>query len=79
MLSSAFHIETEVPFSSTSTSISTPSTSIQYVLNFPGPIMSKTKRQYKKINYGTFTSDKVLEIYEKRTKKRKISQRRKKK
>ena len=64
ILSSPFHIET-----------STPSTSIQDVLKLPEPIKRKTKRQYKKISYGIFMSDKVLEMKKGERRKEKDLQR----
>ena len=74
ILSSAFHIETEVPVSSTSI----PSTSIQDVLKLQFRIKRKTKRQYKKTNNGIFTSDEILEINEKKDKDKKINRKKKK-
>ena len=81
MLSSAFHIETEVPVCSTSVpSTSTPSTSIQDVLKLPEPINLKTKNNTRKLIMESLTSDESLEIYEKKKRKKdKIRKRRKKK
>jgi len=53
ILSSAFHIENG--FSETTTS-----SSIKDILKPPEPIKRKTKRRYKILNYGIFTSDEVL-------------------
>lgn len=53
ILSSAFHIENGY-------SETTASSSIQDILKPPEPIKRKTKRRYKILNYGIFTSDEVL-------------------
>ena len=56
----------EVAVSSTSIPSTAPlSTSIQDVLKLTKLIKRKRKRQYKKINFEIFTSDEVLEMYEK--------------
>ena len=41
------------------------------MLKHPQQIKRKTKRQSKKVNYGTFTSDEVSEIYEKELEEKK--------